>query len=130
MTHSQIYAALVAHLKTLSPLPPVAEENSDFEPNTNQMFIYAKHVPQISDAKTVKGSGHKYLQGLISLQVYAPRGSGLTGLDALSSALMSHFPVGLTIGDIKIRQVKEVGNIEAETWTYRPIDISYSVVTD
>jgi hypothetical protein len=94
MSIASIQTALVAHLKTLSTLPTLQEENSRFAPKSTDNYSRVTLLPAQPQQISVGTTGKDLLTGLLQVDIFVTLDSGIDAGNALADAVIAHFPRG------------------------------------
>ena len=86
-----IRAALETHLSVTSGLPDIAYENVTYSPTTGQSFIKVAYLPTLRRPDVMGTNPQQRYQGIFSLNVYSPEGSGPGACEAIVKKLLERF---------------------------------------
>lgn len=132
-TQQKIRGALDTHLSTAPDLPPVAFENSNFEPVPGQTYAEAYLMPR-NPANPTLGLQMQDLGGVYQISLYFPRGADTGEMDNLAGALQNHFYAGLILHAATMRVLIErtpaiaAGMPSGDRWLV-PVSVRYRCLT-
>lgn len=127
-----ISKALLDHLKTISGLPPLAQENEPFTPTPNAPYLREQDYSGMTQAPTLAADGFQRKDGLYRIGVFVPKDNGKFNALAYCDLIIAGFARGtvLTHAGQKVRieqSDREQGFIDGE-WYQTGVVIRYTVV--
>lgn len=129
MSYSLVQSSIVTHLKTLTNLPPMQEENVHFTPGTSWCRVTL--LPAKTQQVTLGLHGSDRLMGLAQCDLFVPVGTGVGAVNALADQVVAHFPRGFTLTEddlvIHIHRVwRQTGGIGPQKFYGVPVVIEWS----
>jgi hypothetical protein len=129
MSIAAVQTAIVTHLKTLTSLPPMQEENVTFTPGTSWCRVTL--LPARTQQVTLGLHGSDQLMGLAQCDLFVPVGSGVDAVNALADLVVAHFPRGTTLSTdtvtVHTHQVwRQTGGIGPQKFYGVPVVIEWS----
>lgn len=126
---ADISAALDARLNAMAGLPPVAWENTGYEPTTGTLFLRPTLLPADTAGATLSDTGTDEHIGVYQVDVFAPLGEGKAEAVAMADSIAEQFkPVTeLTYNSRLVRCVavsRGVGSRD-DSWYQIPVTVSY-----
>lgn len=111
--------ALLDHLKTISGLPALAQENAKFTPTPNTSYLREQDYSGITQAPTLAADGFQRKDGLYRIGVFVPKDNGKFNALAYCDLIIAGFARGtvLTHAGQKVRieqSDREQGFIDGE----------------
>ena len=124
--------ALLDHLKTLSGLPSLAQENTKFTPTIGQAYLREQDYSGMTQAPTLAADGFQRKDGLYRVGVFAPKDNGKFNALAYCDLIITGFARGtvLTHAGQKVRieqSDRELGFIDGE-WFQCGVTVRYTVI--
>lgn len=124
-----ITAALDDNLNGMASVPPVAWENTVYEPVLNTLYLRPSHLPASTTAATVGTSGTDENIGVYLIDVFAPVGDGKNEAYVMADLVADQFKrdTELTYNGRTVR-IKNVylSPAQAEAgWYQVPVNIEY-----
>lgn len=129
MSFDLIRKALEKRLATLTPVLPIAYENSKFAPTVGQAYIKANLLPNKTETPTLTQSV-KIERGIFQVTVCYPTGDGSTNSSARVNLISNHFPAGLVLTEgvtkVRISEAPAIaqGMVDGAFWVV-PVSISF-----
>jgi len=125
-----ITAALDARLNTMSSLPPVAWENTVYEPVLNTLYLRPSHLPADTVAGTVGGASSTDLNtGIYQVDIFAPAGDGKSEGYVMADLVADHLKrdTELTYNSrtVRIKNVSLSPALQSGGWYQIPVNIEY-----
>jgi hypothetical protein len=107
---NEIMAALFARLASYvaSPVLPVAWPNIAFTPPSNQRYLRAAFVPNLTNRALIDSDGPHQHVGLLQVSVMWTKGAGETSPRLIAGAIADHFACDLKLrsGGLTVRITK------------------------
>lgn len=132
INHFKTSKALLDRLKTLSGLPPLAQENSAFTPTVNQAYMREVDMSGATQAPTLGADGFQRQDGLYRVGIFVPKNNGKFNAIGYIDTVIAGFPRGLVLTHegqrVRIEQSeREQGFLDGE-WFQTGVMIRYTVV--
>ena len=132
MSITAVQTALVAHLKTLTGLPPLQEENTRNIGKSGQTFTRATLLPSATRPLSVGINGRDQLSGLLQVDIFVPQDVGVAAANTLADQLVAHFGRGTQLIEAGVtthiqRAWRQVGG-RIETFYQVPVVIQWSAI--
>jgi len=125
-----ITAALDARLNTMASLPPVAWENTVYEPTLNTLYLRPTHLPADTVAGTIGDAASTDLStGIYQVDVFSPAGDGKNEAYVMADLIADHLKrdTDLTYNSrtIRIKNVSLSPANQDNGWYQIPVNIEY-----
>jgi hypothetical protein len=91
MSYTSLQQALDEHLKTVTGLPPLNEENTRAVPKTNVAWSRSTFLPAVPLIESLGASGKQRKQGLFQIDLYYPIGTGVADANEMADTVLSYF---------------------------------------
>lgn len=132
INHFKTSKALLDRLKTLSGLPPLAQENSAYTPTVGQAYMREVDMSGATQAPTLGADGFQRQDGLYRVGIFVPKNNGKFNAMAHIDTIIAGFPRGLVLTEggqkVRIEQSdREQGFIDGEFYQTGVV-ILYTVV--
>lgn len=128
-----IDAALSAHLNTMVGKPPVAWENSDYEPTLGTLYVRAYNLFGDTAQSTLGESGEDMTIGIFQLDVFAESGKGKKAAMDMADLLADRFKRGtdLTYNSrvVTVTRVQRRTANNSGGWYQIPVEVVYRAQT-
>jgi hypothetical protein len=124
--------ALLDHLKTISGLPSIAQDNAAFEPIVGQPYLREQDYSGMTQAPTLAADGFQRKDGLYRVGVFVPKNNGKFNALVLCDIIIAGFARGtvLTHAGQKVRieqSDREQGFVDGE-WYQCGVVVRYTVI--
>ena len=111
--------ALLDHLKTISGLPALAQENKPFTPTVGTAYLREQDYSGMTQAPTLAADGFQRKDGLYRIGVFVPKDNGKFNALAYCDLIIAGFARGtvLTHAGQKVRieqSDRELGFVDGE----------------
>ena len=127
-----IQRAFEQRLKTLSPLPPVAWQNTEYKPVEGGTWIRPTIVPVNAELDIL--SGGMMHEGFMQIDVYVPLGKGSAALNDICDQIYDHFRAQpyITSNDVivYIGPIQNSAQRRDESWHTAYVQINYKCYED
>ena len=127
---NDIQGALRARLVSLPSSPPVAWENVDFNPNSNELFLRATSLPGETTQACIGDAGLDDHIGIFQVDVFIPDGKGRS---TWPDTVADHFKRGSVLTqnavNVRITTVSISSAAKDENFYIVPISITYQAFT-
>lgn len=132
INHFKTSKALLDRLKSLSGLPPLAQENSAYTPTVGQAYMREVDMSGATQAPTLNADGFQRQDGLYRVGVFVPKNNGKFNAIGYIDAIIAGFPRGLVLTHegqkVRIEQSgREQGFVDGEFYQ-AGVMIRYTVV--
>lgn len=132
INHFKTSKALLDRLKSLSGLPPLAQENSAYTPTVGQAYMREVDMSGATQAPTLGADGFQRQGGLYRVGVFVPKNNGKFNAIGHIDAIIAGFPRGLVLtnGGQKVRieqSEREQGFVDGEFYQCG-VMIRYTVI--
>lgn len=130
MSDLAVLRALLAHVDTFAPSPPVdvAWPNLEFRPQPDVPYLRVDHVPAATTRETASALGHVTYQGVLSVVVSWPYDRGSEDAHRIATLLAQHFAPDTKLTDagviVNIVQAPAVG---AATQTHPRYEVPVTI---
>ena len=126
---NDIQAVLHSHLNTMAGKPPIAWENSNFEPTTGTLWARATLLSGASTQATLGTDGEDSNVGVFQVDVFSPIDEGHSEAVTMADTIADHFKRGtyLTYNSrtIRVRSVSRGAAGRDNNWYQIPVEINY-----
>lgn len=124
--------ALLDHLKTISGLPALAQENAKFTPTVGTPYLREQDYSGMTQAPTLAADGFQRKDGLYRVGVFVPKGNGKFNALAYCDLIIAGFARGTVLAHAgqKVRIEKsdrEQGFIDGECFQCGVV-VHYTVI--
>lgn len=130
---TDIQAALHSHLNTMAGKPPIAWENSEYQPTAGTLFARPSLLPGESVQATLGTDGQDSNVGVFQVDIFGPIDLGHGETVAMADTIADHFKRGtyLTYNSrvIRIRSVSRGAAGRDDNWYQIPVEINYIAYT-
>lgn len=130
--HFKTSKALLDRLKSLSGLPPLAQENSAFTPTVNQAYMREVDMSGATQTPTLGADGFQRQDGLYRIGVFVPKNNGKFNAIGYIDTIIAGFSRGLVLTNggqsVRIEQSeREQGFVDGEFYQ-TGVMIRYTVI--
>ena len=126
MSFNDASTACRVYLSQMADLPPVAYENTDFEPTAGEVYLREVTIPIRSSGLLMSGSLQEnvfYYQ----VTVYAPKGSSQHQAGKVAEKVANHFARGLKLTRngqmVEIHKTQVKGGFQSDSWYAVPVEV-------
>tara|TARA_R110000772_G_scaffold66101_1_gene147423 strand:+ start:299 stop:706 length:408 start_codon:yes stop_codon:yes gene_type:complete len=124
----EIRAILEGHLSTIVDVPQIAYESVSFAPTTGTSYLQVVYLP-VTRRPAVRGlNPQQRYDSLLSINCYAPEGSGPSAADTLAKNVMEAFEATTSISQnnitVRIDYAERQQGILNSPWYFVPVNIA------
>lgn len=125
--------ALDNHLNTMVGKPPIAWENTPYDPTKGTLYIRPTNIPGDVSQVTLGESGEDRFIGIYQIDVFGEAGKGRKVVEQMADTIASHFKRGTDLTynahSLTVTAVQRRAGQQSEGWYQIPVEIVYRSTT-
>jgi len=129
-----ISAALDGQLNTMASLPPVAWENTTYEPVVGTLYLRPTNLQGATVQSSLGTSGTDETIGIYQVDIFAPAGKGKNAAVVMADNIANHFKRGTRLSYnsriVTVTSAQRGGSLNADGWFMLSVEIIYRSFTE